>query len=314
MRVAVPCNRVMTAKAFQCIRKACEIQGITTVASQGTKFGTKRWGIALLAGAAFVAALPSAVAAASNGLIDTADAESMAGRILSVGSDGLAAFTPSSADPRLLARLSSAQGDAQDNSGIFRFTPAGAKKTGKRAVTVAVRVNTDTVRAISMRAGAVGGSDAGRGASIPSISPVAFNLGMARGYQGFGVERGESNTIGRAGSGAGIAGSANRTLPLPGEVRKLDMPDLSSFTPSKAKPSRFSATVNLDERQFPVDTVRGGETGSDVSVDVGGAYRVARNLKVTAGLRYSADRNRIAPLTDEEQDAQAVYVGTQFRF
>ena len=41
---------------------------------------------------------------------------------------------------------------------------------------------------------------------------------------------------------------------------------------------------------------------------------MTRNLDVTAGVRYSQDRDRIAPLTDAEQDGQAVYVGTQFRF
>ena len=35
---------------------------------------------------------------------------------------------------------------------------------------------------------------------------------------------------------------------------------------------------------------------------------------VTAGVRVTQDRDRIAPLTDGVQDDQAVYVGTQFRF
>jgi hypothetical protein len=56
------------------------------------------------------------------------------------------------------------------------------------------------------------------------------------------------------------------------------------------------------------------ESLGEQTVDLGGAYRVTRNLDVTAGVRLSQDRDRLAPLTDSVQDSQAVYVGTQFRF
>jgi hypothetical protein len=48
-------------------------------------------------------------------------------------------------------------------------------------------------------------------------------------------------------------------------------------------------------------------------VDLSGSYRVSRNIDVTAGVRYSSD-DRLGPLTNEQRDNQAVYVGTQFRF
>jgi hypothetical protein len=41
---------------------------------------------------------------------------------------------------------------------------------------------------------------------------------------------------------------------------------------------------------------------------------VTGNLRVTAGVRYSAERERLAPLADGQQDNQSVYVGTRFRF
>ncbi|MFC3213373.1 hypothetical protein [Novosphingobium panipatense] len=41
---------------------------------------------------------------------------------------------------------------------------------------------------------------------------------------------------------------------------------------------------------------------------------MTENLDVTAGVRYSQDRERLVPLTDGKQDSQAVYVGTQFKF
>ena len=50
------------------------------------------------------------------------------------------------------------------------------------------------------------------------------------------------------------------------------------------------------------------------TVDLGGAYRITRNLDVTAGVRLSQERDRLSPITDSVQDSQAVYVGTQFRF
>ena len=52
-----------------------------------------------------------------------------------------------------------------------------------------------------------------------------------------------------------------------------------------------------------------------VSLDVGGAFSIARNVDVTAGARYRIARDRLEPLSREERrDSQAVYVGTAFRF
>jgi hypothetical protein len=49
-------------------------------------------------------------------------------------------------------------------------------------------------------------------------------------------------------------------------------------------------------------------------VDLGGSYRLTRNLNVPAGVRSTTDRDRLAPLSDSRKDNQAVYVGTQFKF
>ena len=51
------------------------------------------------------------------------------------------------------------------------------------------------------------------------------------------------------------------------------------------------------------------------SLDVGGAYRVARHIDVTAGARYRISRDRLDPTGAEaRRDSQAVYIGTAFRF
>ena len=51
------------------------------------------------------------------------------------------------------------------------------------------------------------------------------------------------------------------------------------------------------------------------SLDVGGAYRIGRNIDVTAGARYRISRDRLDPVSrDDRRDSQAVYIGTAFRF
>ena len=70
----------------------------------------------------------------------------------------------------------------------------------------------------------------------------------------------------------------------------------------------------IDETQSAGRAPRTFAGDSDDLVDVGGSYRVAKNLDLTAGVRYSQERERLLPLTDGKQDNQAVYLGTQFHF
>ena len=137
------------------------------------------------------------------------------------------------------------------------------------------------------------------------VVPGGFNLGVARGYESFAPK---------------VAPKLAGAIVAP-EIKKFDMPDLAAFAAGKAKnrtatgyAPRFAPRVALDETAKPGRAPRTLEGQGDYSVDVGGSYRVARNLAVTAGVRYSTERDRVAPLTDATQDSQAVYVGTQFRF
>ncbi len=70
----------------------------------------------------------------------------------------------------------------------------------------------------------------------------------------------------------------------------------------------------IDSRSLPGASERALDPDRAYSVDVTGSYRLSRNLDVTAGVRLQRENDRLAPLTDERQDSQAVYVGTQFRF
>lgn len=175
----------------------------------------------------------------------------------------------------------------------FRFTPAGTASRPDRSITVAVRVDPDSARVMSVRKALDAAPSLA--AVVPlRISPTAFNLGVSRGYQSFS--------------------SSPAVAP---ELRKVDMPDLSTFrlsSAAKGGPSRFSTRISVDEKEKTGRAPGTFETAGQPTVDLGGSYRLTGNLNVTAGVRYSADRDRIAPLTDGKQDSQAVYLGTQFRF
>lgn len=203
-----------------------------------------------------------------------------------------ASFTPASVDPdvaRLVAERSNGKGR------LMRFTPAGVASRPNRSVTVAVRVDDEAARAISVRSAISAAKEQVAGARNVQIAPARYNLGLSRGYQSFA-----------------------QPLATGGRLADIDMPDLSQFKPesgTKEEPSRFAARIALQEDEPTGRAPRTLEGVGTQSLDVAGSYRLTRNLDVTAGLRLSQERDRLAPLTDmEEQDNQAVYVGTQFRF
>lgn len=199
---------------------------------------------------------------------------------------GIGSFTPASVDPRLAERLkfSALRGDK-----MFRFTPASSDTTGTRALTIAVRVRPDSAKAINIRPDLA--SDSGQGAGSVQITPTAFSLGVAKGFQKFA---------------------------LPTSIRQQDeaMPDIGQLgRGTQARKSRFSPRIEMDDVQAPTTrAVRPFNDQGSYSLDVGGAYKVTRNLDVTAGIRLRSERDRLTGLTNEQFDSQAVYVGTEFRF
>ncbi len=236
----------------------------------------------LLCGAVSVLALPSAVLAFASRM-DSA----VAGTAATAAAIG---FIPAEVDPRL-ARSITVRALSKGRS--FQFTPAAVPNGMDRSVvTVAVRLNGTAAPALRQSAAAENPALA----ALP-IAPTAYSLGAARGYRSF-------------------AQSAAPTAAPGVSVRQLDAPDLASYQPKPGvarTPSRFAPSIALDEREKTGRSPRTFEQ-SDQQVDLGGSYRVTRNLNVTAGVRYSSDRDRLRPLTDGRQDSQAVYVGTQFRF
>lgn len=193
---------------------------------------------------------------------------------------GIGTFTPASADPRLAAVLA--------RSGLsgtgFRFTPADTRGTTSRAVSVAVRAR--TVRP---------GATADRGAAAPAsvtLQPIAYNLGVSVGWKRFAIS-GDLAKMDLAGQ--------------PGSGEKMD---LGLTYSGKRASARIKAASEKPAERGP----RLLATDPNYSIDVGGAYSITRNLDVTAGVRYTAEKDRLPQLNDNRRESQAVYVGTAIRF
>lgn len=204
---------------------------------------------------------------------------------------GLNVFTPASVDPVLAARIA----EKAQAKGI-RFTPArAAPVVGQRTVTVAVRVDDDRVQAISVRRAIEAAPGAGNPGALAGLQASKFELGAARGYKTFA-----------------------RPIDLSTSVRKMTMPDLSEFEPSRPKaddkPSRMQPRIGLEDRQVMGRSPNTLDSLAAQTVDLGGSFRLSPNLDVRAGVRISQERDRLDPLTNSIQDSQAVYVGTQLKF
>lgn len=212
---------------------------------------------------------------------------------------GIGSFTPASVDPRLVAQIGSR---ATSNGRLFRFTPAGMENRPDRAITVAVRVSDFGSQGLAVR------SPQPAEANVPGVAPVriapmVYNLGLARGYESF----------------AATGGTPRESVKL--DVQRLDMPDLRAIgrngglaTSNAAAPTRLAPRIELETRERAGRAPHTFEGQGDYQVDLGGSYRLSRNFDVTAGVRYSPERDRLRPLTNRKKDNQAVYVGTQFRF
>lgn len=198
-------------------------------------------------------------------------------------------FTPTSVDPELNARVA----DLSRERG-FRFTPAGSRTAERdRTVTVAVRIDEQTAKAISVRSATK--SAPGAGSGIAALRSSRFNLGSSRGYQSFA-----------------------RQVKLPNTVRDLKVPDLAEFEPArpaaKNEPSRLQPRFSVEDQWGAGRSPNTLDTLASQTVDVGGSFSLSPNLDVTAGVRLSQERDRLDPLTNSVQDSQAVYVGTQIKF
>ena len=251
-------------------------------------------GASLAAAVATLALIPTA------GLAVTALEDSVR------GAERPAVFTPASVDPQLARFIAERSGGI---SRLKRFTPAGVDARSSRTVTVAVRVDAEEARAIQVRSAIAAAKD-GVSDRTPGvrIASTRYNLGLSRGYQNFAQSAVQATP--QAGA---------RSVPLSKSLSDAAIPNLAEFRPSRGtaqEETRFAARI--------ADESNGGVTASvaprrdsvdEQALDIAGSYRLTRNLDVTAGVRYSQERDRAVPLRQSaEKDNQAVYIGTQFRF
>jgi hypothetical protein len=231
-------------------------------------------------------ALPPAIAAVnglSTGSIDPTPARVSLKMLGSIGS-----FTPVTHDERLARSYAAAA--RQSLSRNFRFTPTSGSTSGaERSLTVMVRAATD-------------GSNATRRAPANiGIAPVSYSL---RGTRGLTRLAGESVLPGRE--------------PDPMALVTAEKPTASFVL--QAKPKRFSTDLQLESRAQTTAAAQPGSAPTTLSgeksyaVDLSSSYALSRNLKVQAGVRYKGPDNRLVPIEDQQQDSQAVYVGTTFKF
>lgn len=244
--------------------------------------------LALGAGAFVLAAsLPSAVYAV--GELADGDAPGV--------SSSFASFTPASVDPQLAQIIAER---SSSRARMMRFTPAGASESGEsRSVTVAVRLGAQSAQAIS---GIDGSRESADGESRLRIASTRYNLGLARGYRSFAQAPAQTPA---------------QLSAMSTSLSSAQIPDLAEFRPSpgvRDEPSRFAARVELEEGAASARASQGAARLGDQMVDVGGSYRLTRNLDVTAGVRYQQEPDLRALPELDKQDSQAVYIGTQFRF
>ncbi len=164
---------------------------------------------------------------------------------------GAGSFTPAVADPRLAAEF--ARRGFQ--TGSFRFTPATASPEKNKAIKVAVRARAATV---AQAARSVAESSA---TPITAITPTGYNLGVAVGWKRFAL----------SGDVAKVQGG-----PVPGgrEAAEVGV----SYAGQK-----FTGRLQLGAERSDPAQLRIVPEESSYSVDVGGSYRIGRNVDVVAG-------------------------------
>jgi hypothetical protein len=190
-------------------------------------------------------------------------------------------FTPAVADPRLAAAFAN-RGVV---GGSFRFTPSTSGDRSKK-VQVAVRARATTPAAARRSAAEA------TPASLSSLTPTAYNLGVAIGWKSFAI----SGDIARLDGGL---------LPLDRESAEVGL----SYSASQ----RFTGRLKVAAERSDTRELQLGPQERAYMLDVGGSYSIARNLDLTGGLRYKIQHDRLQSIA-ERRDSQAVYIGTAFRF
>ena len=194
--------------------------------------------------------------------------------------DRFSSFTPATADPRLAAAFASRAPSAND----FHFTPAAGKgRPSQLRVAIRARATTAATR----------GNDLAAATGAVALAASTYNLGVAVGWRRFALS-GDVAKI--TGPGSALGGRESAALGLSYNLK------------------RFTGRVALGADRSDGKQAPALAKNDNVSVDLGGAYSLTRNLAVTGGVRYKIEHERLSALADQRRDSQAVYVGTAFKF
>jgi hypothetical protein len=249
------------------------------VTKEGIRFVRVR-GLALgvSAGALIATAVALSPAIGASG-----DAKAMKPRVSLSARGGLGSFTPASTDARLSALL--ARSGLASNG--FRFTPASTSVRLNRSVTVAVRADLSGAGRSNDRLSLVTPTAA------TSITPVAYNLGVAVGWKRFAL----SGDVAKVDLG-GLGGREAVDVGVSYSIRKLT--------------TRLAVGADREMTDTPQPLTQ----GNGVSVAMSGSYSIAKNLDLTAGVQYRmAERDqRLTSPANNRSDSKAVYIGTAFKF
>ena len=200
---------------------------------------------------------------------------------ISLSFDRISSFTPAQADPRLAAIFG---GGRQGSIADFKFTPAAAKgRPSQLRVAIRARGGAPTpARPVEVAVAS----------AVNNLAPAQYDLGMAVGW---------------------------KRLAIAGDVSRSSSPDPVIGTRETAV-----VGVSYNLKKFTGRVAVGGERNESriaalgrpdsVSVDLGGAYNLSRNIALTGGVRYKIERDQIPALADDHRDSKAVYVGTAFKF
>lgn len=262
--------------------KLLGVELVATMNRDKSHLGHKARKVAVFAGIALALSAPVVVpAVAASWVAPTAQ------------NDGwLSRFTPAGVDSRLAAKMAVRE---STRPATFPFTPAGIDSRHRSTITVAAR--TDMLingRAVNVRK-AVEGAGLGTGQTL-RLNNSDYQLTTARGWQAF---------------------------KLPASAINADEPRLSEVVgkgtfrlddPSKKKPSRFNTDVSVAKVGNAAPNPRGTAAAGDYAFNVGGSFKLSRRVDLTAGVRYSSERDRVDPAAAGKPDSEAVFVGTKIRF
>lgn len=260
--------------------RAGKVNRLGCLSVEGVDGVKRRVIVALMAGATIVAGLVAPAIGAGDHARRGASAS-----LEKLG--GIAGFTPAAIDPKLTALLSKGQLDVRD----LHFTPGEARRTVERAPSLTGRLNDRRALVTTPAAGAVP-AQAPVGA-LEKLAPIQYNLGGSVGWKQFALP-------------AEVTATKVEALPL-GNQTSFDLAQTKGATHAGGKLRAIA--------QLPVSPSHvANESLAPQVFDVAGAYRLAPNLDITAGVRYRNDSFRLDRPSDERRDSRAVYIGTALHF